>query len=266
MNGQYHHIFRDPPGADTVVLLLHGILSAPQYFRFLLDDIPQQYAVSGILLEGHGAPANALSKTNMQIWKAQVKEQFQRLSAQYRHIIVAAHSMGTLFALQLAAEHPNRIRSMLLLGVPLAVHLTPFGALCSAAVGSGYHPAPNRFPRAYAMQQACSIRPELRFWRYLPWIPRYLELFAEISRTKTMLHRVSVPCAVYQSAHDELVSMRALPLLAAHPSFRLHVLRESSHFYYTPTDEARIRRAWRRMLCRHQNLRGKSSGINEKGV
>lgn len=265
MNGQYHHIFRDPPGADTVVLLLHGILSAPQYFRFLLDDIPQQYAVSGILLDGHGAPAKAISGTNMQIWKAQVHGQFRRLSAQYRHIIVAAHSMGTLFALQLAAEHPKQIRAMLLLGVPLAVHLTPFGALCSAAVGSGYHPAPNRFPRAYAMQQACSILPDYRLWRYLPWIPRYLELFAEISRTKNILHRVAVPCAVFQSAHDELVSVRALPQLAAHPSFQLRVLRESSHFYYTTADEARIRGAWRKMLRCNQHLRGKTSGINEKG-
>ena len=266
MNGQYHHIFRDPPGADTVVLLLHGILSAPQYFRFLLNDIPEQYAVSGILLDGHGAPAEALSETNMRIWKSQVQEQFQRLSAQYRHIIVAAHSMGTLFALQLAAEHPKQIRAMLPLGVPLAVHLTPFGALCSAAIGSGYHPVPNRFPRAYAMQQACSIRPDYRFWKYLPWIPRYLELFTEISRTQKKLHRVNVPCTVFQSAHDELVSVRALPMLAAHPSFRLHILRDSSHFYYTPADEARIRRVWRKILRCNQYRRGKTSGINKKGV
>ena len=98
--------------ADTAVLLLHGILSAPQYFYFLLDDIPQEYAVAGVLLEGHGGSAEGLAQTDMQAWKQQVSEQFSRLSAQYPHIIIAAHSMGTLFALQLAAEHPAHIRSM----------------------------------------------------------------------------------------------------------------------------------------------------------
>ena len=247
MNGKYHHIFREPEGADTVVLLLHGILSAPQYFRFLLDDIPQEYAVSGILLEGHGSDADALSETGMQAWKQQVHAQFRQLSARYPHIIIAAHSMGTLFALELAAGHPQQIDAMLLLGVPLYAHLTAYGAVWGMLIGAGMQPEPQE-KRAFAMRDSFSMRPDQRMLPYLRWIPRYRELFREMQRTREQLHRITVPCTAFQSAKDELVSLRALPLLYANPAIRLHVLRESSHFYYPAADEARILRAWRRIL------------------
>ena len=256
MSGRYHHIFREPEGADTAVLLLHGILSAPQYFRFLLDDIPQNYAVSGILLEGHGGEPADLAGTDMQAWKRQVQAQYRRLSAKYPHIIIAAHSMGTLFALQLAAEHPEQICTMLLLDVPLYAHLTAYGAFWGAMIGAGMQPEPQE-PRAFAMRESFSIRPDRRILPYLSWLPRYQELFREMQRTRELLPRVTVPCTVFQSAKDELVSLRSLPLLHADPAIRLHVLRASSHFYYPPADEARILRAWRRMLRENGTNQGK---------
>lgn len=258
MNGRYHHIFRDPAGADTVVLLLHGILSAPQYFRFLLDDIPQDYAVSGILLEGHGGMPAELAETDMQAWKRQIQDQYRQLSAKYPHIIIAAHSMGTLFALQLAAEHPAQIRAMLLLDVPLYAHLTAYGAFWGALIGAGMQPEPQD-ARAFAMREAYSIRREKQPLRYLQWIPRYQELFREMQRTRGLLHGVTVPCTAFQSAKDELVSLRTLPLLKAVPSIRLHVLRDSSHFYYPPADEARILRAWKRILQNKRKDQGRGS-------
>ena len=256
MNGRYHHIFREPEHADTAVLLLHGILSAPQYFRFLLDDIPQEYAVSGILLEGHGGSTASLAETDMQSWRRQVQAQFAHLSAKYPHIIIAAHSMGTLFALELAAEHPQQIRSMLLLGVPLYAHLTAYGAFWGAMIGAGLKPEPQE-PRAFAMRESFSIRPDRRILPYLCWLPRYQELFCEMRRVRGILPRVTVPCTVFQSAKDELVSLRTLPLLHADPAVRLHVLRASSHFYYPPADEARILRAWRKMLRTNGSNQGK---------
>ena len=258
MSGRYHHIFREPEGADTAVLLLHGILSAPQYFRFLLDDIPQNYAVSGILLEGHGGEPAGLAGTDMQAWKRQVQAQYRRLSAKYPHIIIAAHSMGTLFALQLAAERPEQIRTMLLLDVPLYAHLTAYGAFWGAMIGAGMQPEPQD-ARAFAMREAYSIRRDMQPMQYLRWIPRYCELFREMKRTRETLHRVTVPCTAFQSANDELVSLRTLPLLKAVPSIRLHVLRESSHFYYPAADEERILRAWRKMLQIKQNDQSRGS-------
>ena len=252
MNPRYHDIICARPGAKTAVLLLHGILSAPQYFRFLLDDIPQNYAVSGILLEGHGGEPADLAGTDMQAWKRQVQAQYRRLSAKYPHIIIAAHSMGTLFALQLARRYPERISRMLLLGVPLKVHLKPFGAECSLLAACGMH---LQNPKRSAMQHAYSILPDCNPLHYAGWIPRYKELFDEIEAVNAVRMENRVPCAVYQSAADELVSLDALPLLQQMPAVRLHVLRYSTHFYFPPQDQERILRCWRHMLLQTKSAR-----------
>ena len=128
MNPRYQDIICARAGAKAAVLLLHGILSAPQFFDFLLPEIPSDISVYGILLDGHGDTPEALAHTSMQKWKQQVHDLAAVLTARYEQIIIAAHSMGTLFALQLARQYPEKISRMLLLGVPLSVHLTPFGA------------------------------------------------------------------------------------------------------------------------------------------
>ena len=256
MTAPYQDIIREPEGAETAVLLLHGILSAPQYFTFLLRQIPPEYAVYGILLEGHGGRPDGLAKTDMRTWKRQVSDCMQRLAKRYDRILIAAHSMGTLFAVQLGAAYPEKIRAMLLLNIPMRIHLTPFGAVGSLLIACGLNP--KRHARAAAMKQAYSILPDARLWRYLRWIPRYLELFREIRRTRPLLQRLTVPCDVFQSAKDELVSLRSLRILAEHPYLRVRVLRHSSHFYYPDADRRYILHALRRCIRLTQQSETKS--------
>lgn len=241
-----HDIIREPEHADTAVILLHGILSAPQYFTFLLDQIPPEYAVYGILLDGHGGKPEGLAKTDMHKWKQQVSECMQKLTKRYDRILIAAHSMGTLFAVQLGVQYCEKIQAMLLLNIPMRIHLTPFGAVCSLLIACGY--TPKRHARIIAMKQAFSLSPDARLWRYLKWIPRYLELFREIRRTRPLLEKLNIPCDVFLSAKDELVSLRSLRILEKHPNLRVRVLRHSSHFYYSDTDRRYILRALRRCI------------------
>lgn len=257
MKQQFHDIIREPAGAETAVLLLHGILSAPQFFDFLLPAIPPDTAVYGILLAGHGAQVSGLSHTTLNRWELQVSLLMKQLASRYRRVIIAAHSMGTLFALRLAQQYPQKIAGMLLLGVPLRTHLTPFGAVCSALLALGWKP---RTARGQAMQRAFSLTPDAHLWHYLGWLPRYAELFDEIYRTRPLLHTLRVPAIVFQSAKDELVSLRALPALAAVPAIRLRILRTASHFYYPPKEQSRILRTWYRML-RTQGTRGGASEL-----
>ena len=102
MKPKYHDIIRECPAADTAVILLHGILSAPQFFDFLLPEIPETVSVYGLLLDGHGSSPEALAHTSMQKWKQQIRDLTENLLPRYEKIIIAAHSMGTLFALELA--------------------------------------------------------------------------------------------------------------------------------------------------------------------
>jgi len=55
-------------------------------------------------------------------WKQQVKNALEELSETNNKIIIVAHSMGTLFAIQEAIEKP--VEELFLLNVPLKVRVT----------------------------------------------------------------------------------------------------------------------------------------------
>ncbi len=241
---RYHSLLRTPESPRGAVLLLHGILGAPQYFEFLLPDIPADYAVSGVLYQGHGGTPSDFSAASLPLWRQQAVQALDALPADVP-VLIAAHSMGTLFSLELAADHPDRIAGMLLLNVPLVARLTPYCAGCSVLLACGYHP---QLPRAAAMRKAYSISPDANPLHYLPWLNRYLELFDEMQAVQALLPQMQTPAEVFQAVHDELVSPKTLPMLAENPALRLHILRDSTHFYYPDADRARILRAWRSII------------------
>ena len=57
----HHPYFRNRPDANTAVLLIHGILSTPRHFDWLIPHIPDYFDVSNILLAGHGGTAQDFS-------------------------------------------------------------------------------------------------------------------------------------------------------------------------------------------------------------
>ncbi len=251
----YHAIRREPPHAQTAVLLLHGILSAPQYFDFIMPEIPAEAAVYGILFEGHGGQISGIAQASMDHWKSQVHEAMQALSSRYRNIIIIAHSMGTLLAVQTAREFPARLRRMILLDIPMYVHLTPDGFAHFTATGLGLEIAQDA--RAQAVHEAYSLEPDSHVLRYAAWLPRYAELFREIVRTRRMMNEIRVPCDIFQSRHDELVSMRSVRCFLGNPNLRVRVLHKSGHFYYADDDRKTILRAVRRCMA-HYVQTGKS--------
>lgn len=83
----------------TEVVFIHGILGKPDFFDFLRPCIPADgFHTVDILLEGHCATPQDFARASMARWRGQVDATVQRLRADGRRIVIAAHSMGTLFA------------------------------------------------------------------------------------------------------------------------------------------------------------------------
>lgn len=225
------------PEADTAVLLIHGIVGTPNHFRDLIpmeQMVPVNWSFHNLLLDGHGGTAEDFAASSMKKWKEQVWSAFEKLACQHDRVIIVAHSMGTLFAIQLGIEHSEKIPFLFLLGVPMrpGIRLTMmrdcllmvFGKLRPDAV----------------LWRASGIRTTRKLWKYLAWVPRYLELFREIYITEEMLGKLQVPCVAYHSQMDELVMNRSRRILERSGVMEVHNLEDSTHFYYAPNDRERV--------------------------
>ena len=104
MHQEYRRIVS---GADTAVLFVHGISGTPNHFRqriALEEMVSPGWSVYNLLLDGHGKGAEDFSRSSMEKWRSQVRRAFEDLAKNHDRVMIAAHSMGTLFALQLAIE------------------------------------------------------------------------------------------------------------------------------------------------------------------
>ena len=242
---EHKEYIRIVEGSKNAVLMIHGIAGSPAHFRELLPVVPEDWSVYNILLDGHGGKVADFSATSMKKWKAQVADAVKQLLQRHETIVIVAHSMGTLFALQAAVDHPERVASLFLLAAPLRVRIAPNmveGTLRVALKKT------EGFKTAQEMVDDCSIDLDEMPHRYIGWAPRFVELLEEIKRVRGILPRVRIPCVAFQSEKDELVSVESAQDLQRNRRIEVLMLKNSGHFAYGPEDLELLQRRLREML------------------
>ena len=232
---------RKTPDADTVVLMLHGIMGTPRHFDGFLPIIPPQWDIFNLLLPGHGAALRDFNRSSMAAWREFVQEQFCILSERYDRIYVIAHSMGTLLSMEAAQLYPDKIKGMIVLAPPLRIRVKPVMTKYSAKIV--FNKVDPEDPRELAVAKANSVAADRRVWRYAGSLPRMLELL-KLSRQCRSLD-IRVPCMAFLSEKDELVSPKSTRYFSGDPRVRCFALPGSGHFYYAPQD-------WETMLSQVQ--------------
>lgn len=235
--------FREGTGPNAV-LLIHGIAGSPAHFRDLVPVIPEHFSIYNILLDGHSGTVDNLSRSSMAKWKAQVATVLEDLLARHEKVVIVAHSMGTLFAIQAAIEHPHRIPHLFLLNIPTRPWVRPSTWYTCLRVAFGKLDRPA--DQAMRGETALDLTPKL--WKYTGWVPRMIELLCECSKTRKRLSELRVPTQAFQSQADELVSTRSCLDLKDHPHIRLTVLKDSGHFVYGHSDTEFLRQQLRNTL------------------
>ena len=229
-------------GADTAVLLIHGIAGTPNHFRPFLPLIPQDCTVWNLLLKGHGGSVRDFSRASMEQWEDQVRQAVEELAQTHSRIFLAAHSMGTLFAIEQAIREP-KIRGLFLLAVPLRLKLRlRLAGNCIKVFFGRIRPED---VTARAAKDCYGIARDYNLLHYLGWIPRYLELFGKIRRTRELLPALNTPALAFQSAGDELVSVKSAEELKKCPALSVRVLPCSGHYYYAEGDREELLAAFR---------------------
>ena len=222
---------REVPGSRKAVVMIHGIMGTPDHFKGFIPLVPEDWSIYNILLDGHGKGVSDFSRSSMKKWKTQVSALLDDVFSRYEEVILLAHSMGTLFSIQESVRRPERIQSLFLLQTPLRPWLKVRYACYAVVMPFGMIPE-----AAVDMSKGTSIGLDWRLWKYLGWVPRFLELFYECHQTRKLLGRISVPCRIYQSKKDEMVSMRTCRDLEKHPHLQVKFLPDSGHFAYHGAD------------------------------
>lgn len=231
MHKEYKRIVN---GADTAVLFIHGILGTPNHFKDFIPLVPKEHSIHNLLLNGHGDGVKEFSRTSMKIWKNQVEDAVNQLLKTHKQIIIMAHSMGALFALQQAYNKPDKIKSLFLLATPLKIGIK--FKMFSNSMKLYFNKIRPDDVEGLAYKAACGIKQDKKIWLYLGWIPRFLELFKEIKYTRTLVNDISVPCFVFQSKNDEMVSQKSINYIKINPLIKYDLLQKSSHHYYFEND------------------------------
>ena len=226
--------------SDTAVLLVHGILGTPHQFDPLLDAVPKSFSFVNLLLDGHGGSVKNFGRSSMAKWKKQVADCVKNLCAAHENVVIIAHSMGTLFAIDAAVKHPDRVKGLFLLSPPLCVGVK--ARLFRNAFIVGFDLPHREDAQIAATRHAYSLEPDRNVFHYARWIPRYLELFRKIRATREMLTRLNTPTKAYLCLDDEMVSVRSEKFLRPVAAVQLAYLPHSTHFVYGEADAKRLRR------------------------
>lgn len=243
---EYIHIVKE---AKTAVLFVHGILGTPAHFEFLSHTLPKDISVYNMLLKGHGGSPKEFSKASMLKWRQQVDDAAKMLLSSHQRLIICAHSMGTLFGIQQAIKNPDI--SLFLMNPPLVIR--PKAKLAKATWRIYQGKIPQKDEWLLGLKRSCSIQIDKNIFHYAGWIPRYLELFGEICKTRKLVPKLSSSCKTYLSNHDELVSVKSAKYFAKNNNsladISLKFLETSGHFFYSKKDKELLIKDFRETLC-----------------
>jgi len=232
-------------GADKVVLFIHGFLGSPEHFEKFIESTPDNVSVYNILLEGHGGSVRDFARASMKKWKAQVDSVVSELCEKYGEIIIVAHSMGTFFAMESAIKYPDKGKKLMLLQTPLKI-----GVKKEATINT-IKSLFNLFPDdkvAKAYKESHSVELTFRFWEYIGWIPRYIELFKESKLARDTILRLLVPCYIFQAKNDELVSLKSVKYIPQNTFIALNILENSAHFIYSEENFLKMKNCFLKLL------------------
>lgn len=234
----------------TEILFIHGILGKPDYFDFLRSCIPEEgFHCEEILLEGHCDTPQAFGHASMSRWRNQVSEAVDRLRTNSSRFVIVAHSMGTLFAIDNAVK--GKVDALFLLNPPLSIKPTRRMITTSIKVIRGKIDD----ERTAAAKAAYSISEDPNPLHYFRWIPRYIELFAEIRRTRIIAGQLKTLTHVYLSKFDEMVSVRSARHFPSRPEVAVSILPDSGHYFYPDSDITRIIKDFHRFLIEISSAR-----------
>jgi carboxylesterase len=121
-------------GSGPAVLALHGFGATTQEVGLVIDIAKELgLAARAPLLPGHGTSAYDLARTRFVDWRGAAQRALEELVREQGRVIVVGSSMGSLIALDLAADFPDDVVGVGVLGAPIRL-FWPYPSLALALI------------------------------------------------------------------------------------------------------------------------------------
>lgn len=225
-------------GFSRAVLFLHGILGSPSQFRAMGQVLHAAgWDCAAALLPGHGGAQADFSPARSADWLEAARREVDGMTKEYGRVVIFAHSMGCLLALQIAAQNAS-VRGLILLSPALSPKVSPRQVRHAAHV---LFADPARDGTAHAAYREAFSVQRGPVWGYLRWALPLFSL-ARLSRAaRSALPEVRCPVLALQGARDESVRRSGIRKLArALPGARTAWLPDSGHICFSPADAQKI--------------------------
>ena len=212
-------------GGHAGVLLVHGLTGTPAEMALLGKGLNKAgFTVHGVQLAGHCGSEDDLLASGWRDWCASVQDAAARMRQNCSHMFVAGLSMGALLALDLAAEQPDWIAGVGVLGATFRYDgwgippIARLSFLLPALKRLGLFGRTSFVERApYGLRDE-RIRARISMAMFsqdssvagLPGNPWHslAELHTLAVRTRRRLPRVTAPCLVAHATEDDVASLQ----------------------------------------------------------
>lgn len=191
-------------GKDKKVafLLLHGLSSTPDDFRFLKEYFEKKkIAMYAPLFRGHGTSVFDLANTGWRDWYSDCEHTYSKLKRLgYENIYVVGNSMGGNLAFMLAKDHPE-IKGIISLGTPIYFK--------SHNIVESLHPIYNFFVDFYRKSYPKDMLPLVSgkiHYKYFP-VNKMGDMLRIMAMTRIYLRKLRMPILIVQSSGDNYVSV-----------------------------------------------------------
>lgn len=237
------------PGCKTAVLMIHGIMGKPSYFAPFLPLVPETMSVHNLLLDGHCSSLHDFCHSSMAKWRRQVFDALDDLLEQHEKVIIFGYSLGALFAVETAVKYPDRVAHIFCTCLPLLMRMPPAAKIRVWRIMFDKIQPNTPTER---MLSACGTQTTRKLWKYLHTYPRMVELVREMYRTRSAMHKLTVPCRHYMGQLDEMLSQRNNTYLQQFPTVTNSVLPHSGHFCIDGRDLPAVQQDFADLLKQYQ--------------
>ncbi|MGA9422733.1 MAG: alpha/beta fold hydrolase [Rhodanobacteraceae bacterium] len=243
-------------GGRQGVLLIHGLTGTPTEMLLFGKGLQRAgFSVHGMQLAGHCGNVNDLLGSGWRDWYASVEAAAMQLRRRVDHLFVAGLSMGALLSLLLAAEHPQWVDGVGVLGATFRYdgwsmpRIGRLSFMLPLLKRAGF-----ASKRSFIEQPPYGLRDERIRARVSaamldgdsaaaglavhPW-HSLAELHTLAARVRRRLPQVHAPCLVAHATEDDIAHVRNAHLVAARVAGPVELLLLDDSYHMITLDRQR---------------------------